>query len=99
MEEITNRMRVQELHLKEPQKVFQIYDGIEVICYYQHKGNNYISIWYDETEEYLSWCYAKINQEEFDKLKLKELDLRSIFKNKKVYEVASKLKMGIKLLA
>ncbi len=92
MEEVMKNMNAVNLHLMTPLKVLDIYDGMPTICYYQYKGFDYISFWFEEKEDYMSWFYLQLTQEETNALKMKELDLFNLFKGKKVIEVASELK-------
>jgi hypothetical protein len=82
------------VHFANPVIVFDYYDGIEVLTFKQYNSKNYISIWYDHTEEYESHRYIEITNEELQKLKLKEMDIKTLFSIRKSFEVANPIRIG-----
>lgn len=72
---------------KKPSIVLEYIEGIEVLFLIEHQSEKFIYYLSEKSNKEISYRVNIINQEEFDKLRLKEINLKNVYEGKETYKV------------
>jgi hypothetical protein len=86
--------QIKELHKANPLLILERIDGFPSIQFYQYKSKNYVSYIAKETDNEISFIYTEVSMDDFNRLKMREIDLYGVVKDKISFELVCSIKKG-----